>query len=179
MTRRLLAVDIDNTLADYTSALRDVAAAYGGYACPDPTEYDFSLAPDWPFSGSPAAFRRFHTHAVANGLYGAEQVYPHALDALAALHGDWRIVIATSRPDDGSGATARWLAANGVPRDGLFFGDKAALGADAYLEDRPETCAQLSGMGAIVLRPPHAYCAHAAGQAFDWASLPERLKEMS
>jgi hypothetical protein len=50
MTRRLLAVDIDNTLADYTSALRDVAAAYGGYACPDPTEYDFSLAPDWPFS---------------------------------------------------------------------------------------------------------------------------------
>lgn len=106
---RTICVDVDNTLGDYTGALRRFVYDHfdKAYPCPDPKEYDFSRCPGWPFTGKPDTFRKIHSKAVDNGLYELEEAYPHAAEALQRLHdAGWRIVIATARKDDGGALRA-------------------------------------------------------------------------
>lgn len=132
---RTICVDVDNTLGDYTGALRRFVYDHfdKAYPCPDSREYDFSRCPRWPFTGKPDTFRKIHSKAVDNGLYELEEAYPHAAEALQRLHdAGWRIVIATARKDDG-GALPVWLADNRIPYDGIYYGagqaGRARLGA--------------------------------------------------
>lgn len=75
---RTICIDVDNTLGDYTGALRRYVQDRWGdkYTCPDPTDYDFSWTPGWPFTGRPDRFRKVHSKAVDNGLYELELAYP-------------------------------------------------------------------------------------------------------
>lgn len=58
MGNKTIVIDIDNTIADYTGALRAYVRESGNtMPCPDPTAYDFSETPFWPFSGSHEDFR--------------------------------------------------------------------------------------------------------------------------
>lgn len=85
---RTICVDVDNTLGDYTGALRRFVYDHfdKAYPCPDSREYDFSRCPRWPFTGKPDTFRKIHSKAVDNGLYELEEAYPHAAEALQRLH---------------------------------------------------------------------------------------------
>lgn len=173
---RILCVDVDNTLGDYTGGLRDyVTACTPRYACPDPIAYDFTLTPDWPFTGSMRNFLWWHKRAVAAGLYRRETPYPHAAETLTRLHDNgWRIIVSTARRDDPDGQTARWLRNNDIPYDGLHYGDKLDIRFDLLIDDRPDTLERAAReTDAIILHPDHAYCKDAPGLTFhDWDEIP-------
>lgn len=171
-------VDIDNTIADYTGALRDTARRLGFPGpCPDPADYDFGLTRGWPWGG--CGFPAFHAHAVEGGLYLTERPYAGAADALDTLRDlGHRVLIATARTDDPSDHTRRWLDLHGFGHDGLYFGDKLDLRADALIDDRPDTIRRAHAAGLTVLHPAHAYCLNEPGITFErWADVPALLKE--
>lgn len=157
---RVICVDVDNTLADYTGGLRDyVHSRYGDeYPCPAPIAYDFHKTPGWPFSGSPTEFLQWHKDAVDHGLYFDETPYEGAAEALTTLrdHG-WRIIVATARVDDYDGDTRRWLDRHGIPYDGLFYGDKLDVNFDILVDDRPATLTRAVADGRDAIRFDHAY----------------------
>ncbi|WP_190972537.1 5' nucleotidase, NT5C type [Bifidobacterium myosotis] len=170
-----LAVDLDNTLADYTGALRRFArAGYGAdLPCPDPAAYDFDLADGWPWSGTGLTFWDVHSAAVARGLYEDMDPMPGARDALMALDRmGVRVLAATSRTDDGD-ASREWLDRHAMPVAALLHGDKTAVDADLWVDDDPRLLARLAAAGRTALHPAHAYCAGAPGIVFrDWAEAP-------
>lgn len=178
---RILCVDVDNTLGDYTNALRMFVWScrdLHSYPCPDFLEYDCSTTPGWPFTGDGIEYRRWHELAVANGLYVREQPYAGAADVLTVLHdAGWRIIVSTSRRDDTRGSTRRWLEANDIPYDGVHYGDKLDIRFDVLIDDRPDTLARAMRLdGVRVLHPNHEYCVHAPGMGFDrWADVPRLL----
>lgn len=89
-------VDLDNTLADYTHALRhhlrstNVYGPLDGYALHNPCEYGLWRDPSWPFA-SYEEYADAHRSAVMDGLYLAEHPYPHAMRALCRLVEDGMI----------------------------------------------------------------------------------------
>lgn len=180
MGRRVVCVDVDNTLADYTGALRRyVRSVAPVWPCPDPVSYAMWESDGWPFTGSPDGFAQWHARAVAAGLYLREQPMEGAKTALERLRADgWLVVVATSRPDDGRNHTGRWLEAHGIPADGLYVGgDKLHVPCDVLVDDDPAVLARARAAGVRVLHPNHEYCAHAPGVGFDsWADVP-RLVE--
>lgn len=111
--RPLIAIDLDNTFADYTTAFKECLSqmGYDDYAdAPDPSDYSFACE-GWfdNVRTQPVLHRR----AVGLGLYLRERPYPHAPEALDDLHyGGFRIVLATSRYDDQED-TDRWLCGMG------------------------------------------------------------------
>ena len=183
MTERpLIAIDLDNTFVDYTTAFKECLTqmGYDGYAdAPDPSDYSFACE-GWfdNVRTQPVLHRR----AVGLGLYLRERPYPHAPEALDDLrYGGFRIVLATSRYDDQED-TDRWLCGMGfeggrlddlaecntdfvtIVRDRwtarlgwCHMSDKTALGADVTVEDKPDTLDQLMDKGMKVLVKRHAY----------------------
>ena len=110
MTDRLIAIDLDNTFADYTTAFADCLAQMGRpVRGGDPTTYDFGCD-GWFGEGNGDVFPEFHSRAVMLGLYLRERPYPHArraVDTLTFDHPAWHVAFVTSRRDDGDD-TARW-----------------------------------------------------------------------
>lgn len=171
--RKTVCVDIDNTLADYTRALREWMrgfSTYQEYELPDPDEYNFERATGWPFYFR-QEFVDAHLAAVKDGLYLAEKPYPHAVDALNGLQDEWRIIIATTRADDWNGDTMRWLHHYLVPYDSVLFGCKEDVRADVWLEDNPNTLQALAEHGRPALHPDHEYCRQSPGSILHWESL--------
>lgn len=122
MTDRLIAIDLDNTFADYTAAFEDCLAQMGRpVGGGDPTSYDFGCD-GWFGEGNGDVFPEFHSRAVMLGLYLRERPYPHArraVDALTFDHPAWHVAFVTSRRDDGDD-TARWMLGLGIDM-GLEF----------------------------------------------------------
>lgn len=174
-------IDIDNTLGDYTRALRDYVRECGRsedkYPCPDPIAYGFDRTRGWPFTGEPDGFRWWHKRAVAAGLYAREEPYRGAGAALELLrHMGWRLIIATSRGDDRRGETIRWLSKHDITHDGLYMGDKTLLTPNVIIDDDPHILAVMHDRGVRAWHPGHAYCKDAPGETFAyWASVPMML----
>lgn len=116
MTDRLIAIDLDNTFADYTTAFADCLAQMGRpVRGGDPTSYDFGCD-GWFGEGNGDVFPEFHSRAVMFGLYLRERPYPHArraVDTLTFDHPAWHVAFVTSRRDDGDD-TARWMLGLGI-----------------------------------------------------------------
>lgn len=116
MTDRLIAIDLDNTFADYTTAFADCLAQMGRpVRGGDPTTYDFGCD-GWFGEGNGDVFPEFHSRAVMLGLYLRERPYPHArraVDTLTFDHPAWHVAFVTSRRDDGDD-TARWMLGLGI-----------------------------------------------------------------
>lgn len=171
-------IDLDNTLADYTGALRYYlrhSRAYGplnGFAMAEPCEYGLWRDPSWPFD-SYEEYAAAHHSAVLDGLYLAEHPYPHAMRALWRLVEDGHdLVIATSRTDDERfRQTFDWFdrywhdPAHGPVEHGVgfHFGDKTLLDVDVAFEDDPCTIGLLAAKGVMVVHPAHPYCRDAPG----------------
>lgn len=111
-THKLIAIDLDNTLVDYTTAFKDCISQLQKkpLTAPEPTDYGFACE-GW--FETHAGFREWHHWSVNAGLYLREHMYPHAMEALLKLIGmseDNRLLFVTSRDDDRDD-TRRWMIA--------------------------------------------------------------------
>lgn len=171
---RLIAVDVDNTIADYTRGLADwLTRHYPNQTgpMPDPDVYDLDHATGWRF---PFGYRHAHASAVHDGLYHGLSAYPGVTDTFTRLRDhDWRIIIMTSRPEARAAAdTRRWLRRHHIPYDGLYLGDKTLLDVDILVDDDPMLLDRVAHTHphTMLLHPDHSYCRHAAGGTVDWTS---------
>lgn len=187
-------VDIDNTLADYTHALRywlrgtHVYGPLNEYAMAEPCEYGLWRDPSWPFS-SYEEYADAHHAAVLDGLYAAEHPYPHAMRALWQLVEDGHdLVVATSRVDDEhfqqtfAWFTRHWHDPAHGPVEygvGFHFGDKTLLDVDAAFEDDPAVIDELAAKGVTVIHPDHPYCRDGGGITMsDWRQAPGIIRQL-
>lgn len=180
-----IAVDIDNTIADYTGALREyVRERYPGlddYPMTGPKDYGFT-DPAWPF-GAVEEFRAMHAKAVAAGLYLKEEVLPYVEETIDLLEDrGHQVMFCTSRRDDTHGDTLRWLNAHHLlPADrGLWMGGKLLLDADLYIEDSPYAIRTLADAGKTVLHPDRPYLDDSMpGLTFkDWRDVPDIIASL-
>jgi len=157
--RVVFGVDLDGVVADFIGGLRPVAAEWLGIpveALPLEVSYGF---PEWrleEFGG----YEALHRFAVKErdlfktlpAIAGA----PAALRRLSAR--DVRIRIITHRlyikwfHQEAVQQTVEWLEHHGIPYwDLCFMRDKAAVGADLYVEDSPDNITALRSTGHEVL----------------------------
>lgn len=118
---RLVAVDLDDTLADHTGAFRDMLEREGvkaGRGTPTSTDY---VCDGW--FDSKDSVEACHERAVLLGLYLREEPLPGALDALDRLNGShplWHVLLTSDRAPrgryrrDADRDTARWLLAHDI-----------------------------------------------------------------
>ena len=152
----MLGVDLDGVVADFARGLKPIAAEWLGVAERTLTEdisYGFL---EWGLerAGGYDALHRFavkerELFARLPPITGA----PAALRRLSAI-GDVRIRIITHRlyihwfHKEAIRQTTEWLEHHGVPYwDICFMRDKAAVGANLYLEDSPENIQSLRAAG--------------------------------
>ena len=153
--RFVFGVDLDGVVADFYGGLRPIAAEWLGV----PTE---SLAaevtyglPEWNLS-SVGDYEDLHRFAVTQrDLFKRLEPIPGAPAALRRLSArNIRIRIITHRlfikyaHQFAVDQTTGWLEHHGIPYwDLCFMRDKAAVGADLYIEDAPRNVEQLRADG--------------------------------
>lgn len=154
MTKRtfVFGVDLDGTCADFYGGLRPIAAEWLG-ACPDslPEHVSWEL-PEWGVDKAPGGYEALHKFAVTQRqLFRHLKPMPGAPQVLRALSARGvRIRIITHRLFikyfhlPAVQQTIEWLDSHDIPyRDLCFMSDKAAVGANLYIEDSPKNVAKL------------------------------------
>lgn len=151
--RFVLGVDLDGCVADFTAALRPIAAKWLGVdvesLTPNPS-YGF---PEWGLT--PGAYEDLHRWAVTqHNIFETVQPIANAGPALRRLGKHVRIRIITHRlyikhvHRLAVEQTTCWLDRQGIPYwDLCFMKDKGAVGADLYIEDSPANVEALRAAG--------------------------------
>jgi 5'(3')-deoxyribonucleotidase len=139
-------VDLDGTCADYYGGLRPIAADWLGVPLDSlPTVVSWGL-PEWGVSKAPGGYEALHKFAVTQReLFRTLQPMPGAPQALRTLSKEGvRIRLITHRlyikyfHRTAVQQTIDWLDWHDIPYwDLSFMADKAAVGADLYIEDSP------------------------------------------
>ena len=159
----VLGVDLDGVVADFARGLKPIAAEWLGVpemALTDHISYGFS---EWGLDAA-GGYDTLHRFAVKERELFAR--LPPVAGAPAALRRldtlpEIRIRIITHRlyihwfHKEAIRQTTDWLENHGIPYwDLCFMRDKAAVGADLYLEDSPDNIRDLraSGHETIVVR---------------------------
>lgn len=177
---RLLAVDVDNTIADYTKGLRAWLRAHGStMPMPEPDDYDFSRASGWSL---PNGFTAAHRGMIADFGYLLLDPMPYAMATVRRLRSDgWSLVAVTGRECEPTvmAQTRQWCALAGINRV-VFAKDKAVachgLHATAMVEDNPADLIRLHDGGVRVLKLDHGYNGGAPGEpCADWRAVYRRL----
>jgi 5'(3')-deoxyribonucleotidase len=151
-TRFVLGIDLDGVCADFYRGLRPIAAEWLGVPVESlPEQVSYGLG-EWGIDRAPGGYPALHRFAVTqrNLFRDLEPVEraPVTLRQLSAL--DVRIRIITNRlfikyfHQEAVRQTIEWLDHYDIPYwDLCFMRDKAAVGADLYVEDSPENVARL------------------------------------
>ncbi|MGB8436720.1 MAG: hypothetical protein WCE38_20930 [Burkholderiales bacterium] len=153
--RFVLAVDLDGVVADFMKGLRPIAAEWLGVPVETLTEEVTYGFPEWKLDRS-GGYDALHRFAVKQrGLFKSLSPVagaPAALRRLSARH--IRIRIITHRlyipwfHQEAVQQTIEWLEHLGIPYwDLCFMRDKAAVGADLYVEDSPDNIEALRSEG--------------------------------
>jgi len=150
----VLGVDLDGTCADFYGGLRPIAAEWLGVE-PESLTADVSFGlKEWGLDA--ARYRRLHRFAITQrDLFRKLLPMPGAPQALRKLSDhDVRIRIITHRlfieffHQVAIQQTVEWLDHHDIPYwDLCFLSDKAAVGADLYIEDAPENVERLRADG--------------------------------
>lgn len=162
MTTRpfVLGVDLDGVVADFYGSLRPIVAEWLGVPTESlPAEVSFGLE-EWGFK-DPEDYQRLHRFAVTRRqLFLKVEPIPRAAAVLRRLSDrKVRIRIITNRLFikyahlETTSQTVEWLEKHGIPYwDLCFMSEKAAVGADLYLDDSPSNIEALrrQGLKAIV-----------------------------
>jgi 5'(3')-deoxyribonucleotidase len=153
--RFVLGVDLDGVVADFYGGLRIVAAEWLGVPLHDlPEDVTYGL-PEWNLD-SAGGYEALHRFAVTQrGLFKALTPLPGAAPTLRRFSGrNIRIRIITHRlfikyfHGQALSQTIEWLEYHGIPYwDLCFMKEKAAVGADLYLEDAPQNIEKLRAAG--------------------------------
>ena len=156
-TRRfVLGVDLDGVCADFYGGLKPVAAEWLGVDVTSlPDRVSWTL-PEWGVDQAPGGYDALHRFAVTQReLFRRLPPMPGAPQALRRLSAqDVRIRIITHRlfikyfHQVAVRQTIEWLDFHDIPYwDLCFMREKAAVGADLYVEDSPENVARLREQG--------------------------------
>lgn len=153
--RFVLGVDLDGVVADFYGGLRQVAAEWLDVPLDElPTEVSYNLA-EWSLDTA-GGYDALHRFAVTQrNLFRMLEPLPGAPAALRRLSTrEVRIRIITHRlfikyfHQQAIQQTIEWLDYYGIPFwDLCFMKDKAAVGADVYVEDSPHNIEHLRGDG--------------------------------
>jgi 5'(3')-deoxyribonucleotidase len=148
----VLGVDLDGTCADFYGGLRPIAADWMGVPLNTlPAQVSWGL-PEWGIDKAPGGYERLHRFAVTQrDLFKSLRPMPGAPLALRRLSGEGiRIRIITHRlfikyfHQMAVRQTIEWLDTHDIPYwDLCFMYDKAAVGADLYIEDSPDNVNKL------------------------------------
>lgn len=159
--RFVLGVDLDGVCADFYGGLRPIAAEWLGVPADTlPSEVSHGLT-EWGIDSAPGGYEALHRFAVTQRNLFRElkpvDGAPATLRKLSAR--DVRIRIVTNRlfikyfHQRAVRQTIEWLDYYDIPYwDLCFMRDKAAVGADLYVEDAPDNVEQLraDGYSAVV-----------------------------
>lgn len=152
----VLGVDLDGTCADFYAALRPIAAEWLGV--PEASlgsEVSWDL-PEWGVAQAPGGYLKLHQFAVTQrDLFRVMKPVPGAPQVLRRLSDEGvRIRIITHRlllkgfHRVAVQQTIDWLDGHDIPYwDLCFLADKAAVGADLYVEDSPANVEHLRSQG--------------------------------
>lgn len=183
MTKRkfVFGVDLDGTCADFYGGLRPIAAEWLGASMDVLPEHVSWTLPEWGVDKAPGGYEALHKFAVTQRslfrnlkpMSGAPQV----LRALSKL--DVRIRIITHRLFikyfhlTAVQQTVEWLETHDIPYwDLCFMSDKAAVGADLYIEDSPDNVERLRADGHQTIVFSNTTNRHLAGPRADtWAEV--------
>ncbi len=189
---RILGVDIDNVLADYTGGLRRVVAAGTGRAeteLPDPATW--GAYEEWGFDER--TFERWHRRAVVeHRMFRDLDPMPGAAEALRRLsEGGVRIRIVTHRlylsgtHSIVAGDTAQWLDDHAVPYwDLCMIARKGDVGCDVYVDDAPHNVLHLRERGHRVIVFDWPYNREVDGEplagprARDWGEVEAHARRL-
>lgn len=151
----VLGVDLDGVVADFIGGLRPIAAEWLGVSVESlPLEVSYNF-PEWELEAS-GGYSALHRFAVKErDLFRHLPPLPGAPAALRRLsHRGVRIRIITHRlyiewfHKQAIEQTTDWLESHGIPYwDLCFMRDKAAVGANLYLEDNPSNIQALRDAG--------------------------------
>ena len=154
--RFVFGVDLDGVCANFYAGLKPIAAEWLGVNVADlPDEVSFGL-PEWGVDKAPGGYQALHRFAVTQrDLFLTLPPMPGAPQALRKLSdADVRIRIITHRllikyfHMVAAHQTIEWLDKHDIPYwDLCFMQEKAAVGADLYIEDSPENIALLRNDG--------------------------------
>lgn len=152
--RFVFGVDLDGVCADFYRGLRPIAAEWLGVDVATlPERVSWGL-PEWGIDKAPGGYEALHRFAVTQReLF---RVLPPMLGAPAALrrlsNENVRIRIITHRffikyfHEVAARQTIEWLDHHDIPYwDLCFMQEKAAVGADLYIEDSPRNIEILRG----------------------------------
>ena len=159
--RFVLGVDLDGVCADFYGGLRPIAAEWLGVSADTlSSEVSHGLT-EWGIDSAPGGYEALHRFAVTQRNLFRElkpvDGAPATLRKLSAR--DVRIRIVTNRlfikyfHQRAVRQTIEWLDYYDIPYwDLCFMRDKAAVGADLYVEDAPDNVEQLraDGYSAVV-----------------------------
>lgn len=154
MTNRffVFGVDLDGTCADFYGGLRPIAAEWLGVSIDSLTEDVSWGLPEWGIDKAPGGYEALHRFAVTQrDLFRNLKPMAGAPVALRKLsEAGVRIRIITHRlfikyfHQVAVQQTISWLDYHDIPYwDLCFMKDKAAVGADLYIEDSPENIEKL------------------------------------
>ena len=189
---RILGVDIDNVLADYTAGLRAVVAAGTGR---DPDEL---ADPTWwgnyeEWGLNETTFPRWHREAVVeHRMFRSLEPMPGAAEALQRLSDDGvRIRIVTHRlylsgtHSIAAGDTVDWLDDHEIPYwDLCMVARKGDVGCDVYVDDAPHNVLHLRERGHRVIVFDWPYNRAVDGvpldgpRARDWSAVERYAREL-
>lgn len=152
----VLGVDLDGTCADFYAALRPIAAEWLGVPAETlGSEVSWDL-PEWGVAQAPGGYLKLHQFAVTQrDLFRVMKPVPGAPQVLRRLSDEGvRIRIITHRlllkgfHRVAVQQTIDWLDGHDIPYwDLCFLADKAAVGADLYVEDSPRNVEHLRSQG--------------------------------
>lgn len=176
--RFVLGVDLDGVCADFYGGLKPVAAEWLGVDLARlPDRVSWTL-PEWGVDRAPGGYDALHRFAVTQReLFRRLPPMPGAPQALRELSAhDVRIRIITHRlfikyfHQVAVRQTIEWLDCHDIPYwDLCFMREKAAVGADLYVEDSPENIARLRAQGLKTIVFSNSTNEHFAGpRAHAW-----------
>ena len=155
MRRFVLGVDLDGVVADFYEGIRPIAAEWQGVEVESlPRDVSYGLR-EWGFAGG-EDYERMHRFAVmGKKLFLNLPAIPRAAAVLRRLSArNVRIRIITNRlflkytHQEAVSQTVEWLETHGIPYwDICFMAEKAAVGADLYVDDSPGNIEALRAEG--------------------------------
>lgn len=186
-TQFVLGVDLDGVCAAFYTGLRPIAAEWLGVETSTlPLRVSWGL-PEWGIDKAPGGYEALHRFAVTQrDLFRILPPMPGAPASLRKLSAaNVRIRIITHRffikyfHQVAARQTIEWLDHHDIPYwDLCFMKEKAAVGADVYIEDSPRNVEQLRAEGLTTLVFTNSTNEHLPGPRADtWEEVVKFVLE--